>query len=283
MSAATVNLVVAMGCEAAPLLRGLALKSLPVEGGFRAWCDDARETFLLQAGIGRVNAAAGVVTLQALSGHPACSAWLNVGIAGHAEEEIGRVLVAESVHEEAGGRGRYPALPAGLALGTAPLLTVDRPSSEYRPGFLHDMEGSAFMATALRYSSTELVHCLKVVSDNRAQPLSTAGLSKTRVESLLELAVEDVVSMVAELRVPAEQRASRLAPPAEWQKLSEEYACSVTQAALLRRLLQRWNALFPGRELPEVKQPASARGTAAGELLRQLEAGLDEMWQRDGQ
>ncbi len=57
----------------------------------------------------------------------------------------------------------------------------------------------------------------------------------------------------------------------------------MTQAALLRRLLQRWNALFPGRELPELKQPALARGTAAGELLRQLEAGLDEMWQRDGQ
>jgi len=283
VSVATVNLVVAMGCEAAPLLRALALRSLPVEGGFRAWCDDAHETFLLQAGIGRVHAAAGVATLQELSGHPACSAWLNVGIAGHPEEEIGRVLVAESVHEEAGGRVHYPALPAGLALGTAPLLTVDRPSKEYRPGFLHDMEGSAFMATALRYSSTELVHCLKVVSDNRAQPLSTAGLSKSRVESLLELAVEDVVSMVAELRVPAEQRASRLAPPAQWQKLSEDYACSVTQAALLRRLLQRWNALFPGRELPEVKQTDSARGSAAGELLRQLEAGLDEMWQRDGQ
>lgn len=283
MSAATVNLVVAMGCEAAPLLRGLSLKSLPVEGGFRAWCDDTRETFLLQAGIGRVNAAAGVVALQELSGHPPCSAWLNVGIAGHADEEIGRLLMAESVHEESGGWVRYPALPAGLAMGTAPLLTLDRPRNDYRPGFLHDMEGSAFMATALRYSSMELVHCLKVVSDNRAQPLSTAGFSKARVESLLEPAVEGVVSMVAELRAPAQQRASRLAPPAAWQKLSEDYACSVAQAALLRRLLQRWDALFPGRELPDVKELASARGTAAGELLRQLEAGLDETWQRGGQ
>ena len=32
------------------------------------------------------------------------------------------------------------------------------------------MEASGFYATAVRFSRPELVHCLKVISDNREQP-----------------------------------------------------------------------------------------------------------------
>jgi hypothetical protein len=66
---------------------------------------------------------------------------------------------------------------------TLELATLDRPDFGYRRDGLCDMEASGFCATALRFSPPGLVHCLKVISDNREQ--SGRGISGARVRELI--------------------------------------------------------------------------------------------------
>ena len=64
------------------------------------------------------------------------------------------------------------------------LETLERPDFDYRRKGAFDMEASGFYPTALRFSQPQLVHCLKVISDNREQ--SGRGISGADVRRLIE-------------------------------------------------------------------------------------------------
>jgi nucleoside phosphorylase len=182
MSSLPVHLVTALPAEAKPVITRFGLKRLQPDCSFPVY--RSRHISLVVSGVGKANAAAAVALLQALSGCPKRTAWINLGIAGHADLPLGQAVLAENITDAASGNcWRLPAEP-DPPCPSVDLVTVDRPDLNYRRECAFDMEAGGFYPTALRFSPPALVLCLKVISDNREQ--IGWGISSGRVRELIE-------------------------------------------------------------------------------------------------
>lgn len=250
-----IHIVCALPAEARPLIDHLRLKAVPDRAGYRCY---ANPTFcLVVSEVGAVNAAAATALLGAATDR---AAWINLGVAGHGALPVGSAALAASVTDAATGRSWYPQFPFAAGLPRVPLLTVALPQDPLRcAGTLVDMEAAGFCAVASRYSSLELVHCLKMVSDNAGDP---GRLSKQTVAELVASRLSALDELVDQLRallgvLPAVQRNEVLLAA-----FTSRHRYSVSQTHELRRLLGRWRAL--GGEASVA--PAQAANSAARAL-----------------
>ena len=144
------NLVVSLVAESRPLIRHFGLREQRTARGFRVYHGDGMR--LVVSGIGKTAAGAGAAYLGALAGAGQHEAWLNVGIAGHAELELGEPVHALRITDVATGRNWYPPQILDLPGRGLRVLTVDRAETLYADDAVYDMEAAAFYATALRFS-----------------------------------------------------------------------------------------------------------------------------------
>ena len=234
-------LVIALPAEARPLIAHYKLKS--VDGHpYRLYAgDDLR---LIISGIGKIAAASAVAYQQALlSDLPA--AWLNVGIAGHADAPLDTALLAHKIVDAASGKTFYPSFTSTPPCPTTLLNTVDQPETAYANSCAYDMEASGFCETAQRFATGELVHCLKVVSDNPQCPLG--DLDAKKVEQLITAQLESVAVMGEALSDLARGLKNLLADPPNLKEILDRWRFTSTQRHLLRGLLRRWQAMAPGQ------------------------------------
>jgi len=181
MSPHPVHLVTALPAEAKPVIAHFGLKRLQPDCGFPIYRN--RHIALVISGVGKANAAAAVALLQARNGCPEHAVWINLGIAGHADMPLDRAVLAKKVTDAASGESWL--LPMGFdpPCPSVELTTLDRPDFDYHRDGAFDMEASGFCTAALRFSPPGLVHCLKVISDNREQ--HGHGISGARVRELI--------------------------------------------------------------------------------------------------
>jgi hypothetical protein len=236
-----IGLVVALPAEAEPLVRHYRLER----------CDDAFRWYrgddfaLVVSGVGKTAAAAATAYLHGRTGEAPFGVWLNVGIAGHRTRPSGDLLVAHTVCDASSGERWYPARLGGPSLDPVEVRTVDRPETAFDSDAAYEMEASGMFPVALRWSTAELVHAIKVVSDN----LST-GLTALTARAVAEL-VESRLDSIAAMAEHCHELASELGPlrSRRVEALVEEYRkCwpfTVTEARRLKRLLLRWEALDP--------------------------------------
>ncbi len=260
----------ALAEEARPLIARFGLRThgpglFPLYRGELA----GAAAWLVIAGVGKVRAAAAVAYAHAVADAPGARAWLNVGVAGHADLEPGSVRLAHTVCDRAAARRWYPSLSLLGATPACALTSVDAPETGFPDQSLYDMEAAGFYPIALASASAELVHCLKIVSDNRANPasqLTGAGI---------EQRVSDNAGAVADCAATLAGAAARLPHPASSDpavvQLLGSARFSATQRLRLARLVQRWRVLAPERD-PLHALPSGPRGSR--ELLLALEAGL---------
>ncbi|MBI2192181.1 MAG: hypothetical protein HYU36_09365 [Planctomycetes bacterium] len=225
---------------------------------------------LIVSGIGKVAAAAATAFLHAITGKGGDRGWINAGLAGHASHPAGYGVLAHKITDHSTGESWYPQRRLDLPCDTGEVLTVGRPEKDFQGSWVYEMEASGFYATACRFSTSELVHCYKVISDNPDVPaaqLTPSGVEKLMQEHLgvLDALVNGVASQVQEL-------ASREADPPEMERYLSRWRFTVTQCHQLRRLLRRWRTLSPGR-------PAWPDGleklTRARDVLACLKARID--------
>lgn len=237
------NLVVALPAEAKPLIAHYRLKRLQSEHGFPVY--QGAQVSLIVSGVGKVNSAAATAYLQAINHFQKDRIWVNAGIAGHARQAVGQLLLAHQVEDQASGRSWYPPLVIKPEINTEKLLTLDRPSDDYPASAMVDMEASGFIITAQRFSSSELVHCLKVISDNAEQPVG--GLNAKRVQ---ELMAADMPKTLDHLRRQLGTLVAELAglgvPQQILQRFDQHCRFTVSQQHQLEGLLRRWLTLAPG-------------------------------------
>jgi hypothetical protein len=128
-------------------------------------------------------AARGADFLHLRNASPAAH-WLNIGIAGHRDLQVGQVWVATRVigpnPDECWRLGQ----PAGLACLHGDLQTFSRPVIDYPLEAACDMEAAGFVARARLYTALEKIQVLKIISDNRANPIE--GINAKMVRSLIE-------------------------------------------------------------------------------------------------
>ncbi|NNE62483.1 MAG: hypothetical protein HKN34_00230 [Gammaproteobacteria bacterium] len=122
------------------------------------------------SGIGKTCAAAATAWAAGLQHTSASICWINLGVAGGADHSIGDIFRLDRITEKQTDRSHYPVTVFHSDIKTASCISLDQASIDYHPADLYDMEASAFFSTALRFSSVELVHSLKIIGDNRDQP-----------------------------------------------------------------------------------------------------------------
>ena len=180
--------------------------------------------------------AAGVAYTQALFPQNPNLILLNIGIAGHQHHGIGSLFLADKITDNDTGRRYYPPLTFTPPCPTASLISFAKPQQSYPVNALCDMEASAFYETATRFSTGELIHCLKVVSDNAAFPAK--NIDPKQVSALIGEQLPSISSIFDELA----KLATCIKPQetSEFNQLVNQYHFSVNEQIQLKKLLSRW-------------------------------------------
>jgi hypothetical protein len=160
--------VVALPCEAKPVIDHYRLKKSTRHRAFDLFQND--EMICVISGIGKTCAAAASAWVAGLQHASASICWINLGIAGGADHNIGDIFWLSKITETRNDRSYYPLSVLHSDIKTASCISLDQACVDYHPSDLYDMEASAFFSTAIRFSSAQLVHSLKVIGDNRQQP-----------------------------------------------------------------------------------------------------------------
>lgn len=264
----TVHLLIALPCEAKPIVNQFRLKRLMNEQAFTIYARD--KLTLTVSGIGKNSMAAAVAYTHLLFGKQPNSVWLNIGVAGHRDHPIGRPFLAEKIVDADSKQSHYPVFTIHHPCPTLPLITFSSPQSNYPENSLCDMEASAFFEVASRFSTAELIQSLKIVSDNREN--NHEKVSPKQVSLLIEKAhalIEKIINNFSEL-------ASTL-PKIDKQipkEIFNRWHFTVSEQKQLSDLLQRWKLLAPKQPIEEINFPDTDNRK---ELLRWFTEKVDSL------
>jgi adenosylhomocysteine nucleosidase len=265
-----INLLVALPAEAKPLIRHFALRRRSDASPFPVYANDG--VSLIVSGVGKLKAAAAASHLSVASGTVPDRAWLNVGIAGDGTRALGEGVLAHSIRDAATRRCWYPPLVFQPPCETTGVLTMDEPASAYPDACSVDMEASAIYATASRFSTSELVHCFKIISDNKANPAH--GISAASVERLVARRLDQIEVLVRELSLLAQEMARLRMPPSGLERFLTRWHFTVSERHRLHQLLRCWQ--LRGSE-PQLSLAESSALAGASEVLALLERRLQDL------
>lgn len=259
-----VHLIVALPAEAKPLIAHYRLQRRAGEDAFAVF--EQAGISLTVAGLGKLATAAAVAYTHVLFGKPRQAIWLNIGVAGHAHHPLGSVWLGHKITDAESGRSWFPAIAFKASCPSAEIRTVSRPETEYAGDCLYDMEAAAFFDAAGRFSTLELIHSLKAVSDNRDH--AVCDIDPFRAAAWVEGMMDTVMHTKQSLR----RLVHGLHPPAPPKLPAWLDAIHFTaqQRLQLGRLLRRWRVLTDNRPLPEPPALRSAREALAW-LQREVE------------
>lgn len=118
------------------------------------------------SGIGKVNAAIAVAQTYQEFGKNRNNNWLNIGIAGHNNSKLGDIYIINKISEDNSDKRFFPYSPSITNVRNNSCITYENENNKYNHS-LSDMELSGFFEAANKYSYKELIHSIKIVSDNK--------------------------------------------------------------------------------------------------------------------
>ncbi len=265
-----IHIITALPAEARPLIDHFRLHDKSTTGGFRIHAGNG--IALVISGPGKVAAAAATALLASRTTPGIQTAWLNIGIAGHARLEIGRGLLAHRITDRASGQNWYPPRVFDLPLASTGLLTVDTPENDYAEDVAYDMEASGFYPVAGRFSTSELVQCYKVISDNRKQ--GTGSITAQQCAELVAARLGEIDPLVGSLVELQQQHHGRRATHDTVSELAQHWHFTVSQRHQLADLARRWRALLPDQP---VRLDSLQAHDSAAHVLASLREHLDSL------
>lgn len=257
----------ALNCEAKPLVETWKLTKQSDTQSFTCYADDQRVVTVTGVGKIAMAGAVGYVMARHSSQNPIL---LNFGIAGHPHLPRGSRVLADKISDSETGRTFYPKFVFDLPCPTAQLISYPKIATHYQDDGLYDMESSGFYELATRFSSSELVHCLKVVSDNRDNSVANIGeadvlqWSRQAVPFIADL-LERLISLRSKLEQPDLEN---------YREILRQWHFSTSNALKLRSLLLRWQVLHSQQD--QVLQWRQANARTGKQLLIWLEKQLEE-------
>ena len=227
----------ALPCEARPLVEHYNLKKDVTVQPFAVYLN--HEICLTVTGLGKSAMAAGVAYTQALFASVEYPVMLNMGIAGHKNHPLGGLFLIDKIIDVDSERNYYPSVITSSPCPTGSIQTLSKPQLRYNQSYLCDMEASAFYETAVRFSSSELIFCLKIISDNELSavenihPKQVAALITVHLATV-ELLLKQVAAKAETLNTPE---------PKLIRQLIDRYHFSVNERMQLKNQLSRWNVV----------------------------------------
>jgi len=271
--------VTALMVEAKPLIDHYDLRRMQTDTDLAIFSDEIERIWLVVSGIGKQKSAVATNRLYLAAGEPRGAAWMNMGIAGHRERDMGELRWVNKIEDFASGKSWYPprVFKVGVREASA-LMTVDKPGDYPDGDTLVDMEASGFYMTATQFSTRELVQCVKLVSDNENS--SWRDLKKGAVEIWIRDQMDEIATGAEELLELSAAEMKRCAEPIGNQEMLEQWHFTETEKHLLRRILRRRQALIPDSDTPDLFCRANKviSGAEALKILREALAQIgDEM------
>ena len=206
--------VVALHCEAKPVIDHYGLKKSASHHAFDVYQKDNMHCII--SGIGKTAVAAATAWIAGLNRHQGSIAWINLGTAGSSAHTLGTILSIIKISDSESDRNFYPVPIFDSALEPAHCLTLSQPSTDYQLDQIYDMEASAFFDAATRFSSAELVHCLKIISDTPAQKI---GQDKAHISELIDQHIVELASFAQSLEELNDQVARLEINQSDWEKI----------------------------------------------------------------
>ena len=238
-------IVVALLCEARPLIDYYALKKDPSFAVLPYYHNSDHSIHLFISGIGKINAAIATSLSSTRLRKRSCAYFLNVGIAGAKNFPLGVCCFIDKVQDAATGRRYYPAL-CGLSHSVYQpfgLITHDKVQATYPDDALVDMEGAGFFQAAQALSSPDRVCLLKVVSYH--PDCSHEHLTPESVSALIKGQLSSIVRLVDSLLLASADLANDLPDERLALPFFDHWHFTQTQKTQLLAVLRRWAVVFP--------------------------------------
>ncbi len=186
-----INLVVATYSEAEPLINKLNLKKLTNSKNFDIFFN--KKYSLVISGIGKINSALSVADIFYRFKQNFNNVWINIGIAGHKTFQIGKLLAVNKITDYESENSFYPFFLKNINLSKENCITFSKPNYNYSE-ILYDMEASGFFLAANKFSTKELIHSLKIVSDNES--LHSQTFSKDQIKGLISSNIDEILDFL---------------------------------------------------------------------------------------
>lgn len=193
---------------------------------------------LTVTGVGKQNAAAAVSYHHAvIETHPG-DIWINIGVAGHQSAELGSMYLANKIIDAETGACWYPQFACHFPCETQTIKTLSVASDSYTD-MLFDMESAGFYQIASRLGTAELIHCIKIISDNAEQTMHS--VSAKQVSELIENQIDILKQFLALLQPLSSELDAVYSPPTYFNTILTKWHFTKTEQHQLERLLRQWH------------------------------------------
>ncbi len=228
----------ALHCEAKPVIDKYKLK-LDRVASYPVFSNDSMH--LVVSGLGKLEMASAVSYLYAHCGERRNAAWLNYGVAGHGSITRGSLLNINKIIDERSGKSWYPTRMENMPGISAELISVDVPETNYPPAAAVDMEASAFVSVALRYTIVDMLQVIKIVSDNSGADIEK--IDKSMVSDLIQTQLPRLDASIQWLLQRQQHYHEIYGAAEELQGFLEKWNFTLYQRNELKKLFSKANAL----------------------------------------
>lgn len=223
---------------------------------------------LTVTGVGKTAMAGGVAYTLALFSNSYSPILINIGIAGHKSEPLGSLFLANKISDADSGKNFYPQLLGNQWPNTCGINSYSSPSTLYFDDCLNDMESAAFYEMAVKFSCSELIHSIKIVSDNQNSPIEEINADKIKQWVIEQM--NSIDSLFNNL-IGLHQIISPI-NPVSYDKILTKWHFTSTGKIKLKSMLVKWKAVsgddwFNSHEI---------RFSNAKELLKKLAFDLQQ-------
>ncbi len=263
-----IHFICALKCEARSLIAHYRLKHCTDSESFPLYISPDKQMSLMISGVGKINAAAATAFTHAFLHTEKQDVWLNVGIAGHKALEIGEITLAHKIIDQANQCIWYPQIIFSPPCQSVEILSCDKPVTDYTDT-LFEMEAAGFYATACRFASSELIHVIKIISDNQQQPAEK--MSESFVAELVKEKLTVIDQIAESLSSLANHLDNSNGTPDYYEQIIEQWRFTYAEKTILKSCLNRWHILCPN-ENPMKEIDKSLHGK---EVIYQITNKLD--------
>ena len=177
--------------------------------------------------------------------------WLNIGIAGHKNIEIGETRLVNKIIDDEDKLSWYPQIIFDPPCDCEDLVSLKSPSTKYK-SCLYDMEASGFYQIAVKFGTSELIHSLKIISDNNEKSMSL--INKKNTEFLVKNKMNVIEKLLAELEVLADNITPRNRKPKYYNHFLKKWHFTQSEKHMLNSLLTKLLIRYSDENLFEMTE-----------------------------
>ena len=245
-----IHFIVATSPESTLIIKKLKLKKILPSSGYDFFYNNGFSMTI--TGLGKINSALGVAhtffKFKGLSNN----IWINIGLAGHEKEKIGTLTLVDKIYDYETQKSMYPFFVKDYKIKKLNCTCYSKPNFNYNNS-LSDMESSGFFSSANKYSTKELIHSLKIVSDNKYEKIDFNN--SKNIERIFEINFNQIIDFVNDIKDLWERKFEKQNKISiEIEKEIESLKFTFSEGVQLRNLLKiYYNNNYPKKIIEQNK------------------------------